>query len=342
VGDKTTLVVAPIVAACGVVVAKMSGKGLGHTGGTVDKLASIPGFKTTFSQAEFIRIVKEHGICIAGQSGDLAPADKKLYALRDVTGTVESLPLIAASILCKKLASGADCILLDVKTGSGAFMKTPEQARALAETMVRIGNGAGRKTAAIISNMNRPLGYAIGNSLEVLEAMDTLRGHGPDDLHDICLTLSARMLHMAGKGSLDDCHGLAAEAVTNGTAYKKFCDMVEAQGGQPDISGSLPHAAFLYSLTAPETGYIQAMDTMAWGMASVKLGAGRTVQDEAIDYGAGILLRKKTGDFVQAGEELAVLYANEAERFPLASAIALDALVTGSTPPLEAPLYTDL
>jgi pyrimidine-nucleoside phosphorylase len=343
VGDKTTLVVAPIVAACGVKVAKMSGKGLGHTGGTVDKLASIPGLGTTFTQAEFLRIVNEQGLCLAGQSGDLAPADKKLYALRDVTGTVESIPLITASILCKKLASGADCILLDVKTGSGAFMKTMDQARKLAENMVRIGNDAGRKTAALLTNMDRPLGYAIGNALEVAEAMDTLRGHGPEDLRDICLTLSARMLQMAGRGDYTSCRAQAAAAITSGAAYQRFCGMVKAQGGDPDdLPGSLPEAAFSYSLVAASTGYIQFMDTMAWGMASLKLGAGRTVQDEAIDYSAGILLRKKTGDYVQAGEELAVLYAGDERRFPEAAQTASEALVIGPDKPKEEPLYTDV
>lgn len=342
VGDKTTLVVAPIVAACGVPVAKMSGKGLGHTGGTVDKLASIPGFKTELPMEEFIRIVNTHGLCVVGQSGNLAPADKKLYALRDVTGTVDSLPLIAASIMSKKLAAGADCILLDVKVGSGAFMKTPQEAVSLAEAMVAIGEGAGKSTAALITGMNRPLGYAIGNALEVIEAVETLRGQGPADLYELCITLAAHMLMQAGcMGDLDACRARAEAAIKSGAAFQKLCDMVTAQGGDATALTDyslLPRAAYIHSLRAPSDGYIQKMDTTQWGIASVKLGAGRETKDAPIDYGAGILLRKKVGDAVRAGEELAVFYTQHEKSIPDAEKTALDALTIGNEKPDDEPL----
>jgi pyrimidine-nucleoside phosphorylase len=341
VGDKTTMVVAPIVAACGVKVAKMSGKGLGHTGGTVDKLSAIPGFKTELPLDEFIGTVNKHGLCVIGQSGEFAPADKKLYALRDVTATVDSLPLIAASIMSKKLAAGADCILLDVKTGSGAFMKTTEGAAELARAMVDIGNGAGRKTAAVITGMDRPLGSAIGNSLEVIEAAETLKGHGPEDLTEVCLTLAARLMYMAGKGTLTECRAAAEAAINSGAAFNKLHDMVEAQGGGcgalRDYS-LLPKATYKHEVLAPRTGYIRFMDTERWGIASVKLGAGRAAKDDAIDYGAGIYLHKKTGAYVNAGEVVATLYANNEGLFGDACETALEGLVIGDEKPEDEPL----
>jgi pyrimidine-nucleoside phosphorylase len=341
VGDKTTLIVVPMAAACGVTVAKMSGKGLGHTGGTVDKLASIPGFKTELTEEEFFDIVRRHGLCVAGQSGDMAPADKKLYALRDVTGTVESLPLIAASIMSKKLAAGADCILLDVKSGSGAFMKSVDDAKALAQAMVDIGNGAGKKTMALITGMDRPLGYAIGNALEVIESVEALKGNGPSDLHEICVTLSAYMLHLAGKGDLDTCRALAQAVIKNGKAFDKLCDMVRAQGGDAQALQDykrLPQAQYVHPIKALQTGYIQAMDTLQWGMASVALGAGRARKDDPIDYGAGIVLAKKTGDFVQAGETVAQVYTNDQDSISEAVAVALKGLTIGDEKPVDEPL----
>jgi pyrimidine-nucleoside phosphorylase len=340
VGDKTTLIVAPIVAACGVKVAKMSGKGLGHTGGTVDKLASIPGFNTELPTEEFIKTVNAHGLCVIGQSADFAPADKKLYALRDVTATVDSLPLIAASIMSKKLAAGADCILLDVKTGSGAFMKTPDDAKALARAMVDIGNGAGRKTAALITSMDRPLGNAIGNSLEVIEAVEILCGHGPEDLTEVCLTLASRLLYMAGKGTLDECRGMAEAAVAGGAAFSKLRDMVNAQGGDcealTDFS-RLPQSQYRHEVLAPNDGYISSMDTERWGIASVKLGAGRATKDAAIDYAAGIILHKKTGAYLRTGDVIATMYANDERLFPDAEQDALAGLKIGEKPE-DAPL----
>lgn len=312
VGDKTTLILAPIVAACGVPVAKMSGRGLGHTGGTVDKLEAIPGFQTTLPPEAFLATVKAIGLSVIGQSGNLAPADKKLYALRDVTATVDSIPLIAASIMSKKIAAGADCILLDVKTGSGAFMKTREDAIRLAQTMVEIGEQVGRHTVALITDMDRPLGRAIGNSLEVVEAIHTLSGNGPADLTRVSLELAANMLFLAGKGDLATCAALAREAILSGAALEKLRQMVEAQGGDPaviDEPERFPPAGVRKALEADTAGYITHMDTQRCGTASVALGAGRTVKDAPIDFAAGILLEKQMGDRVEVGDRLAILYA---------------------------------
>lgn len=322
VGDKTTLIACPIAAACGVKIAKMSGRGLGHTGGTVDKLEAIPGYRTSITRAEFFDIVNQCGISVIGQSGNLAPADKKLYALRDVTATVESIPLIAASIMSKKLAAGSDCILLDVKVGSGAFMKTVEDAAALAEKMIAIGEGAGRKVMALITNMDLPLGACIGNSLEVWEAVQTLKGEGPEDLTRICVELAARMLQLAGKGSVDECRKMAKAAIHDGSAFEAFVTMVKAQGG--DISylleaEKLCSAAYSYEVKAEESGYMIHMDTEECGMAACMLGAGRERKDSEIDYSAGIVLKKKTGDQVEAGETVAVLYASDEQRFAAAA-----------------------
>ena len=312
VGDKTTLVVAPIVASCGVPVAKMSGRGLGHTGGTVDKLESIQGLRTDIAQEEFFKIVNETGICVIGQSGNFAPADKKLYALRDVTATVESIPLIASSIMSKKLAAGSNCILLDVKTGTGAFMKTVEASIALAEAMVKIGNGAGRKTIALITDMDIPLGNAIGNSLEVIEAIETLKGNGPKDLEEICLQLAANMLYLAEKGNLEECLLLAKEAILSGRALQKLEDMVKAQGGDSSVVRNtelFEKAEACHEILSEKEGFIQSIQTEDCGIASVMLGAGRETKESDIDFSAGIVLYKKVGDVVKKGDILAKFYS---------------------------------
>lgn len=341
VGDKTTLVVAPLAAACGVKVAKMSGRGLGHTGGTVDKLESIPGLRTAFGQQEFFDIVNRTGICVAGQSGNLAPADKKLYALRDVTATVDSIPLIASSIMSKKLAAGSDCILLDVKTGSGAFMKSLEDSIALAEKMVAIGEHAGRKTAALITNMDIPLGNYIGNSLEVIEAAETLKGKGPEDLTEVCLSLAANMLYLAGRGSLEACMAQVQAALRDGSALEKLAEMVEAQGGDSRVirdTGLFVRAPYEYQVCAPQEGWITRMDTEAVGIASALLGAGRAAKEDRIDYSAGIVLKKKTGDYVRKGETLAILLASEETLFDESEKVFLGALEFSGQKPEQEPL----
>ncbi|HEX2946490.1 MAG TPA: pyrimidine-nucleoside phosphorylase [Clostridia bacterium] len=313
VGDKTTLVVAPVAAACGVRIAKMSGRGLGHTGGTIDKLESIPGFNVSISKEEFINIAKKTGLCVVGQTGNLAPADKKIYALRDVTATVDCVPLIASSIMSKKLAAGADCILLDVKTGSGAFMKSVEDSIELARVMVGIGWGAGRKCSALVTDMDIPLGSAIGNSLEVIEAVETLNGKGPKDFTDCCIELTANLLELAGKGNISQCMEMVKSAIASGAALEKFCEMVEAQGGDPAVirdTSRFGTAPVLYEVKSPFSGYISGMDTEAIGIASVMLGAGREKKDSPIDYLAGIMLRRKTGDHVNEGDTLAVLHTS--------------------------------
>lgn len=341
VGDKTTLIVAPIVASCGVKVAKMSGRGLGHTGGTVDKLESIPGFRTTLSKEEFIEVVNQVGVSVIGQSGNLTPADKKLYALRDVTATVDSIPLIAISIMSKKLAAGSDCILLDVKVGSGAFMKTVEEAEALAEEMVSIGTNAGKKTAAVVTNMDVPLGNYIGNSLEVIEAVDVLKGNGPEDLKDVCCTLATLMLYLAGKGDQKTCGKMVEEAITSGRAFRTLLAMVQAQGGDTAVlenTDLYEKAPYTYEVTAPSTGYITQMDTEQCGIASVMLGAGREVKDGPIDYSAGIRIEKKTGDYVEQGQVIACLYSSKQELFERAEQQWLQAITIGTEPPEKQPL----
>lgn len=328
VGDKTTLIIAPIVASCGVKIAKMSGRGLGHTGGTIDKLESIPGFRVAIPTDEFFNIVNNVGISVVGQSGNLAPADKKLYALRDVTATVDSIPLIAASIMSKKLAAGSDCILLDVKTGSGAFMKSIEDSITLAEKMVGIGTNAGRKIAALITNMDIPLGYAIGNSLEVIEAVEVLNGRGPQDLAEVSFELAANMLYLAGKGSLEECRALVDKAVKDGSALSKLKDMVKAQGGDVSViedTANFKKAEFFYDVVAPKAGVITHINTEEIGIASVELGAGRETKESDIDYQAGIILHKKTGDSVQVGDVLGTLYSSSFEMIQNSEKVFLDA-----------------
>ena len=341
VGDKTTLIVAPIAAACGVKVAKMSGRGLGHTGGTVDKLESIPGYQTTLSREDFFKVVNETGLSVIGQSGNLAPADKKMYALRDVTATVDSIPLIAVSIMSKKLAAGSDCILLDVKTGSGAFMKTLEDSIALAAEMVNIGENAGRRTMALITDMDTPLGEAIGNSLEVKEAVATLKGNGPEDLTEVCLHLAANMMVLAGLGNADECMDKAKQAIADGSALQKLIDMVEAQGGNGDVirdTALFEEAKCSYEVLAKEDGIIQAMDTEKCGIASVMLGAGRETKDSPVDLSAGILLHKKTGDTVKKGDVLVTMYAAKEELFASAESKYRSAITIGKEPVTRASL----
>ena len=318
VGDKTSLIVGPIAAACGVKIAKMSGRGLGHTGGTVDKLESIPGLKMDIPRDRFFEIVREAGIALVGQSGSLCPADKKLYALRDVTCTVESLPLIAASVMSKKLASGADGILLDVKVGSGAFMKTIDEARALAQLMVETGGGAGRRTAALLTDMEAPLGRHIGNALEVIEAIEVLRGQGDLRLAELCYQLAAGMVRLAQEDmSRDQALEKVRGAVKSGAALLTLKKMVEAQGGD---SGYIeePERFVLSSQRAealmPESGYIARLDAQTCGLAAMELGAGRETKESQIDYGAGIVLLKTQGEYAEKGQPIARLYANSEER----------------------------
>ncbi len=318
VGDKTTLIAGPIVASLGVRVAKMSGRGLGHTGGTIDKLEAIPGFQTALDTERFFEIVRRVGIAVAGQSGNLVPADKKLYALRDVTATVDSIPLIASSIMSKKLAAGSDGIVLDVKTGSGAFMKTLEDSVTLAGKMVAIGTGAGRVCTALITDMDVPLGYAIGNALEVEESIRVLDGGGPEDLREVSLRLAAEMLHTAGRGSERQCYELAAGALRDRSALRTFAEMIRAQGGDGRVAEEpdrLAKAPFCHEVKAEESGYVAHMDTEACGIASVLLKAGRSTKDDVIDPAAGIVLKKKYGDAVAKGETLACLYASDEALF---------------------------
>jgi len=344
VGDKTSLVVAPLVASLGVKVAKMSGRGLGHTGGTIDKLESIPGFKTDLSEEEFLKNVNEIGVCIVGQNRDLAPADKKLYALRDVTATVDSLPLVVSSIMGKKLAADDDCIVLDVKTGSGAFAKSLEDSRTLAKVMVDIGKQAGKKMLALITDMDRPLGNAIGNTLEVKEAIDTLNGHGPEDFTEICIILATNMLYLAGKGSMEECEKAVKGAIADKSALETFKKMVKAQGGDAsfiDNPDKFAKAPFERNVKAQKSGYIHHVDTEGYGISSLLLGAGRNTKEESIDFSAGIVLKKKTGDYVKEGEELAVMYTSDEKRFESAINKLYDSTVILSDEPKKRPLVLD-
>ncbi|HSJ38482.1 MAG TPA: pyrimidine-nucleoside phosphorylase [Planococcus sp. (in: firmicutes)] len=314
VGDTTTLVLGPLVAACGVPVAKMSGRGLGHTGGTIDKLEAIEGFHVELSTEDFIKQVNDIGVAVIGQSGNLTPADKKLYALRDVTATVNSIPLIASSIMSKKIAAGADAIVLDVKTGEGAFMKTAEDAEELAHAMVGIGNATGRKTMAIISDMSQPLGFAIGNALEVKEAIETLQGNGPEDLTELCLVLGSQMVVVGGKADdLDEARKMLEEVINNGKALEVFRQFIKAQGGNPavvDDVSLLPQAKYVKEVPSQQEGYISFMEADEIGTAAMVLGAGRATKDSEIDLAVGIVLHKKVGDFVKKGEALATIHSN--------------------------------
>ena len=345
VGDKTSLVVTPIVATLGVKVAKMSGRGLGHTGGTVDKLEAIPGFKTDLPTEEFEEIVNRVGIAIVGQNATLAPADKLLYALRDVTATVDSLPLIVSSIMSKKLAADDDCVVLDVKTGSGSFMKTKEQSHELAEWMVAIGKAAGKRMRALITDMDRPLGYAIGNSLEVIEAIDTLKGKGPEDLTELSIALASHMLVISDRGNYEECERNVRRVIENGEALMTFANMVEAQGGNkewilnPELFPVAPHSM---EVKAETSGYITGVDTEGYGTASLLLGAGRNTMADKIDFSAGIKLVKKTGDKVEKGDTIAILYTSEEHRFAAAAKRLIDATHIGSSKLDDAPLIYDI
>lgn len=333
VGDKTTLVIASLVAACGGVVAKMSGRGLGHTGGTIDKMESIPGLRTELSEEEFRNQVNNIGVAVIGQSSNIAPADKKIYALRDVTATVDSIPLIASSIMSKKLASGADAILLDVKVGSGAFMKTIDDARLLAQAMVDIGNANGRIVKAVITDMDRPLGQAIGNALEIAEVIQTLKGRGPQDLTHECLVMATHLLVMSEKGDYDNCYSMVQTALQNGAGLAKLRELIVAQGGKGQVvddTSLLGSARFTYDIRASKAGYIAHMNTEDCGIASVMLGAGRIVKDGPIDMTAGIVMHKKTGDAVVAGDVLATLYANDESLFEGAEKAYVQALTIGT------------
>lgn len=314
VGDTTTLILAPLVAALGIPVAKMSGRGLGHTGGTTDKLESIPGFHVEIGREEFVRLVNEYRIAVVGQSGNLTPADKKLYALRDVTATVNSIPLIASSIMSKKIAAGSDAIVLDVKTGAGAFMKTVEDAKELAHAMVSIGNNVGRRTMAVISDMSQPLGAAIGNALEVREAIDTLRGRGPKDLEELCLALGRQMVFLAGKAaSLEEAEEQLREAISSGKALAKFKEFIANQGGDASIvddPGKLPTAAYRIEVPAKQSGVVASIVADEIGTAAMLLGAGRATKESEIDLAVGLMLNKKIGDKVAAGESLVTIHAN--------------------------------
>ncbi len=345
VGDKTTLVLCPLVAACGVKVAKLSGRGLGFTGGTIDKLAAIPGFSTSLSNEEFLATLDKTGACINAQTLDLAPADKKIYALRDVTGTVESIPLIAASIMSKKLASGADAIVLDVTTGSGAFMKTKEGSLELAKKMVAIGKSAGKKCIARITSMEEPLGYAVGNTLEVIEAINTLKNRGPKDLKDVCLCLGAHVISLGLGISYDEAHSLANDALKTGKAYEKFLEIVESQGGNTDYIKDISlfeRAKYTKDILAPSDGYIAAIDAEKVGFCSVILGAGRQTKEDSIDLTAGIMLNKKVCDHVNKGDIIATLHCGDSTKLEAGCELFNQAFTLSEDKPSQIELIQDL
>lgn len=340
VGDKTTLVIAPVVAACGVKIAKMSGRGLGHTGGTIDKMESVPGTRTSLTQEEFFKQVNEIGISVIGQSGKIAVADKKLYALRDVTATVDNMSLIASSIMSKKLAAGADAIVLDVKTGSGAFMKSREDAFALAEEMVKIGKNAGRRTIAVISDMDQPLGMAVGNALEVKEAIATLRGEGPKDFTELCMVLGSQMLMAGGKAlSVEQARAALTKVIEDGSALRKLSEFVEAQGGDPTAvtdPSLLPKASMVVPVCADRDGFVGQIACEDVGICSLLLGGGRETKESKIDLSVGILLEKKKGDAVKKGDVLGYLHANDEQRLEAAKDKFLNAYaITDSRPETE-------
>ena len=341
VADTTTLILAPLVASVDVPVVKMSGRGLGFSGGTIDKLESIPGYQTTLSAEAFMQKVEDVGVAVIGQSGNLTPADKKLYALRDVTATIDSLPLITSSIMSKKLAAGAHSIVLDVKIGSGAFMKTLEDGQKLAESMVRIGKACGRNVVAVMSNMDIPLGFYIGNALEVREAVEVLRGHGCPDLTGVCITLAANMLHLCNGWPIEEATKQAEEAINSGKAFEQMKRWIAAQGGDArvlDDVSLLPQASVQYELKAPQTGYIHHMDAQKIGESSAILGAGRKTKDDAIDFAAGIVLKEKTGAKVEQGQTLAVLHTNRPETIADAERVFLEAIRWGTAAPEAQPL----
>ena len=343
IGDKTTLIIAPMVAVCGVAMPKMSGRGLGFTGGTIDKLESIPGFSVSLPFEKFIENIKKSGFAIVSQSGNLVPADKKLYALRDVTDTVDSMPLICSSVMSKKLAMNTDCILLDVKCGSGAFMKTEKEAGELAELMVKVGKGAGKKCRAVITDMNMPLGMNIGNSLEVIEAVEVLKGNVKGRLREICVILTANILEMCGKGYYDECIKLAEESIDSGKALEKFRQEITLQGGNPEVTDNyslFPQPKHKIEIFAWKSGYIAGMASEKIGETSLFLGAGRETKDSAIDYSAGIILNKTVGEYIEKGELLMTLHTSledtsDAQR-KIKEAIMISEYKTVKTPVIKA------
>jgi len=346
VGDKTTLIVAPLVAAAGVSVAKMSGRSLGHSGGTIDKLESIEGFETVLSREKFIESVNRINIAITGQTGNLVPADKKLYALRDVTATVDSIPLIASSIMSKKIAGGADAIVLDVKTGSGAFMKDVEKAEELAQVMVKIGNKLGRRTIAVVTNMDQPLGYAIGNTLEVIEAIETLKGNGPKDLEEVCLVLGANMLKLSGQDEeINSLKNKLKELLTNGKAFEKFREMVLNQQGNVELIDNpekFKQTSLKIPVKAEKEGYITSIKTESVGIASMLLGAGRENKEDNIEFDVGIIIEKKIGDKVSKGDVLAWMYANYEHKAQAAEKLIQDAYTIGKGQPAQSQLIISI
>ncbi len=345
VGDKTTLIVAPIVASLGCVMAKMSGRGLGHTGGTIDKLESIEGFNTSLSPDEFFNTVKKTGIAVVGQTGNLTPADKKLYALRDVTATVDSLPLIASSIMSKKLAAGAKTIVLDVKCGSGAFMKTPEDATALAKEMVRIGADCGRNMSAVITNMDIPLGNNIGNALEIKEAIEVLKGNGPEDLKTVCLALATQIVSLSKNIEKEAAFKLTNDALESGKAFDKFKEWIASQGGNilwienPEL---FPKASVSYEIKAEKDGFISETDAEKIGISAVILGAGRETKADIIDMSAGIILNKKTGDKIKKGDTIATLYTNNSDSLASAAQKFAQAIIISRKKPEAKPLVFNI
>ncbi|MBQ3566455.1 MAG: thymidine phosphorylase [Oscillospiraceae bacterium] len=329
IGDKTSLIIAPVCAACGLRVPKMSGRGLGFTGGTIDKLESIEGFRVNVDFEDYINIINKNGAAIIAQSGHLVPADKKLYALRDVTGTVDSIPLICSSIMSKKLATGADCILLDVKTGSGAFMKTAEDAQKLAELMVKVGKSCNKKCCAVITDMNEPLGNAVGNSLEVIEACEILSGRQKDRLYDLCMILSANMLELGGFGNYDSCLEMAKEKIENGQALEKLADMIEAQGGNRNTvydSSLFAQPQYSLEIKSDSDGFISQINSEEIGMSALMTGAGRKSKEDTIDFTAGIVLNRHVGDAVKKGDVLMTLYSSTVTDLSFAGERALNAV----------------
>lgn len=346
VGDKTSLVVLPLVAACGVAVAKMSGRGLGYSGGTLDKLESLRGYNVNLSDEDFRRLARENGLVLAGQSHDLAPADGKLYALRDVTATVPSLPLIVSSIMSKKIAAGANGIVLDVKAGAGAFMNTVEAAQELAQTMVEIGDRVGRDMIACVSDMNQPLGYAVGNALEVKEAIETLQGGGPEDLREHCITIAQKMLQLAGQGRKwqdeAETRALLEQQITSGAALNKFRQMVVHQGGDVsmvDDPSKLPQARIVHTMNAPRGGYVAQFDALSIAKAAFDLGAGREKKGDDLDLAVGVVIHAKVGDYAQKGAPLVTFYANDENRLTRAEALAHDAVTFADAPIEPLPLF---
>ncbi|MDI6690067.1 MAG: pyrimidine-nucleoside phosphorylase [Actinomycetota bacterium] len=346
VGDTTTLVLAPLVAAAGVPVAKMSGRALGHTGGTLDKLESIPGFNVNLSEGQFIKQVNRIGVAIAGATADIVPADKKIYALRDVTATVSSIPLIASSVMSKKIAGGADAIVLDVKTGSGAFMETLSESRKLAKILVTIGHKMGRKTVAIMSDMNQPLGFAVGNALEVKEAINTLKGKGPSDLTELCFTLGSYMLVLAGIVSKpEEGRALLKDTLSTGKALDKFGQLIETQGGDPKVLSDqtiLPQAELVEDYLTGKEGYILCMDAKKIGEAVMELGAGRETKESAVDLSVGLILCHKVGDRVELGEPIVKIHANNYSKLQKAISILKEAIIISDERPQPRPLVCDI